>query len=110
MTKSGDFVDYINSVADTNITWEGLYCSNVIDIRKVLRSLETTMRDLSKEFIVVFSIYDKFTEYNYLADLKDTILQIIAGITFMDGDEKSEDLSESIFIFEVLSKIKELKK
>lgn len=105
LTQQGDFVNYINTIAKTHLTWEGLLNSNVKDIRDVLNSLLPLMRDLSNEFVTVYSICDKATDYNYLDDLKQSVLAIILGLSVMDFDASSENLDTYVLMVEVMNRI-----
>ena len=109
LTDQGDFVNYINSLAKTSITWEKLYNSNISDVQKVLNSVEPVMVELSKEFVVVFTLCDLSTEHDFLDDFKKAITALILGLSVMDGDPNSEDLNESILIVGVLNAIQEIK-
>jgi len=110
LTEQGDFVNYINSIAKTNITWEGLYNSNINDIRKVLRNIEGLMAGLCEEFVNVFAICDKVTEYDYVSDLERNIVLVIGGLAQMDGTITNSEIDQGCLIIGAINRIKELKK
>lgn len=110
LTQKGDFVNFVNGVAKTNLTWEGLINSNVNDLKKVLNTLLPVMRDLSNEFVAVYSLCDKATEYDYLNDLRQTVLALILGLSVMDFDASSENLDTYVLMIEVMNRIEANKK
>ncbi len=109
LTEQGDLVNYMNSITKPSITWEELYDCSVIEIRAALRRIEGIMVNLSDEFINVFAICDVATEYNYLYDLEDNILLIIAGLAKMDGAITDSELNQGCLIIGAINKIKKLK-
>ena len=110
LTKQGDFVNYINAVANTKITWEGLYNSQINNLRSFLNDIEPVMEDLSNEFVNVFAVCDKATEYDFAADLEKNIVLIITGLAHMDGSISKSELKQSCVILGAVNRIKELKK
>ncbi len=111
ITEQGDFLNYVNSIAKTGITWNGLLNSSVNDIRKFLRDIEGEIEELSEEFVAVFATCDKVTrEYNYVADLEKYIVSILAGLMTMDGNITKNEASTSTVIGRAINKIKQLKK
>ena len=110
LTEQGDFVNYINSIAHTQITWEGIFDSSITEFRKFLRGVENLIENLSMEFVNVFAICDKVTEYNYVADLEKNIALIFAGLMTMDECLSNSELEQDTVMNRAINKIKELKK
>ena len=108
LTEQGDYVQYINSIAHTNFTWDDFYNTRVCDIRKILRDTKNLMLDLSEEFITVFALCDKFTEYDYVANLEKNITLIILGLSKMDSEITESEMNEDCLIFATIDRIKEL--
>lgn len=109
IAEEGDFLAYINSIGNTNITWESLFSSNIFTIRKLLRGLEGAMGELSEEFVRVFAVCDKATEYDFVADLERDLLAIVAGLINIDGTVSRSEMNEKCLILGTIDRIKKIK-
>lgn len=110
ITEQGDFVNYINAMANTDITWDGLFNSSVSDIRKFLRDIKDVIEELSDEFVQVFALCDKLTQYDFVSDLEDNVVLIIAGLAKMDGTITASEITQTYLIMEAINRIKRLKR
>lgn len=110
LTKKGDLVNYLNSLGGDQITWDTIYRSDVLEIRKLLDLLKKEIVKLSKEFIMVFATCDLATpQHDYLSDLSENIICIIVGLTSMDGKVESSETGADCLILHTLNEIKKIK-
>ena len=109
LTEYGDFVNYCSS-EKFKLTWEMLYNASINDVRKLLKSLEDIIKDLSGRFVRIFAICDAATEYNFVSDLEDYLNTIITGLSLMDGDQTSDEKEVQTVIMSAVRQIKKLKK
>ena len=110
LTEKGDYVSYINKIANSNITWDDIFNSNVIKFKNFLEDSYPLMDELSAEFVIVFATCDKLTDYNYFKDLENYIKMIIAGLSLMDGEITTSEKNKSCLILNAIKEIKDYKK
>lgn len=109
LTKKGDLVNYLNTLSDSQISWDNIYQGDIFDLRGILDSIKDKIKKLSEEFIVVFATCDLATEHNYLADLTRNINCIIVGLAAMDGEITSTEMDSDCLILHTLDEIKKIK-
>lgn len=102
LTKKGDLVNYLNTLSNSQISWDDIYQGDVLDLRGILDSIEDKIKKLSEEFVMVFATCDLATEHNYLADLTRNINCIIVGLAAMDGEITSTEINSDCFILKAL--------
>lgn len=109
LTKKGDLVNYLNTLSDSQISWDDIYQGDIFDLREILDSIKDKIKKLSEEFVVVFATCDLATEHNYLADLTRNINCIIVGLAAMDGEITSTEMNSDCLILKALDEIKKIK-
>lgn len=109
LTKKGDIVNYLNTLSDSQISWDDIYQGDILDLRGILDSIKDRIKKLSKEFVMVFATCDLATEHNYLADLTRNINCIIVGLAAMDGEITSTEMNSDCLILKALDEIKKIK-
>lgn len=110
LTEKGDLVNYLNTLSDSQISWDDIYQGDIFDLREILDSVKDRIKKLSEEFVMVFSTCDLVTpQHDYLSDLTDSILCIIVGLTSMDGKVESSETNADCLILHTLDEIKKIK-
>ena len=67
------------------------------------------MGELSEEFVRVFAVCDKATEYDFVADLERDLLAIVAGLINIDGTVSRSEMNEKCLILGTIDRIKKIK-
>ena len=110
LTIQGDFVNYMNSISKSNVTWESMFNSDISLLQRVLGSTEKIIAGLSEEFIEIFAYADAVTtRQDHIAELEKKTGGIIYGLASMDGQITESELDKNIFILKVIAEIKDLK-
>lgn len=109
IAEEGDFLNFLNNYGDGSITWESLFSLNIFTLRKFLREIEGIIRKMSEEFVGVFALCDKLTEYDFVADLEKDLMGIVAGLITIDGAVDRSEMDEKCLILGTIGRIKKIK-
>ena len=107
ITKQGDFIDFLNEVCEANETWESIYNSDVSALNKFLGGIAGPMAHMCEEIIDVFVLCDGATDFDYFTPFANVIIDIIRGVTAMDGYVSDSEERVPVLIIAMLNKIKE---
>ena len=111
LTVQGDFVNYMNAVTKTSVTWDTLYHENADQLKSVLRQIEPLFVMLSNEFIELYALTDAATpNKDYVAELEQKTAAIICGLAAIDGHISESELEFNPLIMNVIFKIEQRKK
>lgn len=105
LTKHGDFIDFVNKVSGSSLTWAKLVSENIYDFKNTLQDFEDIMEDVSNHFVVPFAYCDAFTEYNYNKDFREHVELIIYGLCLMDGSADEAEVKQRSVILGAISRI-----
>lgn len=109
LTRKGDLVNYLNTLSDSQISWDDIYQGDIFALRGILDSIEHKIKKLSEDFVIVFATCDLATEHNYLDDLTANISCILLGLASMDGEITSTEMNSNCLIINALDQIKKIK-
>ncbi len=96
IAKQGDFIQYLNSVTQSEYTWEDFYVSNVMQIRSFLQNIRNSIDSLGAEVVGIFAFYKKNNpeKATYLIRLIDIfvnrIVQILENLANISGIKKNK--------------------
>lgn len=113
ITDYADLMNLTNSIMkDRYLSWRDISWDDLGEMDQELRTKISNvateiMNDSAESFVAPFAIVDAATPRNYLDELKDITMAIVAGLALVDGDSsKSEDFKaeflEGIASFTVL--------
>ena len=109
LTKSGDFVEFMNKQYDTDVTWEDLVEGSVETLRKVLKLHEDNIGELAVNFGGIFAAFDSMTKTNYIDEFEEDVCKIILGVASMDGEVTQDELDQDCLMLKLINFIRETK-
>lgn len=108
LSKYCDFCGYLNQRGYKDVTWQKVLNTDECTLKSIISHYNSDMIELSKEFVVVFSLVDKaMTEYNLIDPLINQIYIILGAVSAADDDFNEEEIRSNCLILNALFAIKE---
>ena len=106
LTEHADLMDYLNSICDTDFSWQLIFKGEIAAISTWLSAIRPLMDSVKEDFCAFFALYDAASPKDYLQNLVKNTSFILAALACSDGkiSEKEKDTSGN-YILDVFSDI-----
>lgn len=104
LTDVGDYVLYLNSKYNANLSWESFYKAKIEDVEQLIEKETETVADLSTEFVSLVSLVDAAVEEaDILQIIFNLFSQLANTLIHLDGEAKENvDLINDCLLLKVI--------
>ena len=105
ITQYADLCDYLEDCGYDDVTWKKIYNTRESTLNRILDDVQDDVMRISKDFVVLFTVFDAATDYDYLKDLINNISKIAYALCAADGNAEKIELNNGCLIIDVLAEI-----